>query len=133
MLADSNAANRKIEVFRATKNPNPTHREIFQMAKVTFITAQGESIVVDNAAGTLMEIALDNNVAGIEGACGGVCSCATCHIHIDDAWKAKIGPAPEDELDLLDTEDNFCDASRLGCQIEMTDDMDGLVVRVANE
>jgi len=104
------------------------------MPKVTFITAKGETIVVDDAAGSLMEIARDHDVAGIEGACGGVCSCATCHVHVDDAWVEKVGPASENELDLLDAEDNFSEtASRLSCQVELTDQLDGLVVRVANE
>lgn len=103
------------------------------MPKVTFITAEGETVVADDAAGSLMEIALDHQVAGIEGACGGVCSCATCHVHVDPAWQEKVGTASENELSLLDSEDNFSEASRLSCQIELTDELDGLVVRVANE
>lgn len=104
------------------------------MPKVTFITAKGESVVVEDAAGSLMEIALDNQVEGIEGACGGVCSCATCHVLVDEAWQAKVGSATENELDLLDSEDKFCEKqSRLGCQVQLTDELDGLVVRVANE
>ena len=104
------------------------------MPKVTFITAEGETHVIEDAAGSLMEIALENQIEGIEGACGGVCSCATCHVHVDEAWREKVGPATENELDLLDLEDKFDeDASRLSCQVQLTDELDGVVVRVANE
>ena len=103
------------------------------MPKVTFVTAGGESIVVEDAAGTLMEVATAHDVEGIMGSCGGVCSCVTCHVHVRPEWREKVGKAPELEQDLLDMEDNVAEGSRLSCQIEMTDDLDGLVVDIPND
>lgn len=102
------------------------------MAKITYITPAGTEVVVENAAGNLMNIAVENQVDGIDGDCGGVCSCATCHIKIDPAWTEKVGPASEIENDLLELEFEFDKSSRLGCQVEMTEELDGLVVRVVS-
>lgn len=102
------------------------------MSKVTYIEASGQAIVVDEAAGNLMEIATDNQVEGIEGSCGGVCSCGTCHVWVAPEWIERVGPASEIERDTLDLEDNSNPCSRLCCQIEMTDDLDGIVVEVAH-
>jgi 2Fe-2S ferredoxin len=101
------------------------------MAKVTFITADGKEIVEENGAGSVMEIAQQNQVPGIEGACGGCCSCATCHVRVHPDWIEKTGRATESEQDLLDLESEACDRSRLSCQIELTEELDGLVVEVA--
>jgi 2Fe-2S ferredoxin len=100
------------------------------MAKVTFITPDGNKVVVENAVGTLMEIAVVNGVDGIDGSCGGVCSCGTCHVKVPRDWMAKVGPANETEQDLLNLENTRTEYSRLGCQIEMTEALDGLVVEV---
>jgi 2Fe-2S ferredoxin len=100
------------------------------MSKITYLTPAGTEVVVENAEGNLMNIAVDNQVDGIDGDCGGVCSCATCHIKIDSAWTEKVGPASETENDLLELEDDVDESSRLGCQVEMTEELDGLVVRV---
>ena len=100
------------------------------MATVTFITASGEETVVENAIGTLMRIAVDNGVEGIYGDCGGVCSCSTCHVKVRPEWLAKVGEASEIEQDILDLEDESDERSRLGCQVDMTDELDGLVVDV---
>ncbi|MEX0322610.1 MAG: 2Fe-2S iron-sulfur cluster-binding protein [Puniceicoccaceae bacterium] len=100
------------------------------MATVTFISASGEETVVENAGGNLMEIAVDNGVDGIYGDCGGVCSCSTCHVKVRPQWQAKTGQASEIEQDILDLEDEADDRSRLGCQIIMSDELDGLVVDV---
>ena len=100
------------------------------MATVNFITSTGEQIVVENAVGTLMEIALENNVLGIEGACGGVCSCATCHVTVSPPWIGKVGRAGGSEQDVLSYEDGTDANSRLSCQIEMRDELDGLIVTV---
>jgi ferredoxin, 2Fe-2S len=75
---------------------------------------------------------LTHGVPGITGDCGGVCSCATCHVKIDPAWVEKVGPAGEAEAGMLELEDEVEDNSRLGCQVKLTDDLDGLVVRVVN-
>lgn len=100
------------------------------MATVTFITADGQETVVENAIGSLMRIAVDNGVDGIYGDCGGVCSCSTCHVKVRPEWLAKTGQASEIEQDILDLEDEANERSRLGCQIDMTDELDGLVVDV---
>ena len=101
------------------------------LPKVTFITKAGDEIVADADTDNLMHIANDHDVEGITGDCGGVCSCATCHVHIDPAWAEKVGPAPYAELDMLEFEDHATEHSRLGCQVELTPELDGLVVRVA--
>jgi 2Fe-2S ferredoxin len=100
------------------------------MAKIIFIEADGKKVVVENAVGTVMMSALDNEVEGIDGNCGGVCSCATCHVHVAPEWLEKVGKATDDESDLLEFEDNVNERSRLSCQIEVTDAIDGLVVHV---
>jgi len=100
------------------------------MAKITYIIEHGENIVEENGIGTVMEIAQQNQVPGIEGACGGCCSCATCHVHIDDAWMEKVGPAGEAESGMLELEDEVCENSRLACQVPLTPELDGLIVRV---
>jgi len=80
---------------------------------------------------TLMQVALGAGIAGIEAACGGNCSCATCHVVIDPAWAGKVPPVSGDENDLLDgvaaaRQPN----SRLSCQIKLTAELDQLVVSV---
>ncbi|MDF1754045.1 MAG: 2Fe-2S iron-sulfur cluster-binding protein [Verrucomicrobiales bacterium] len=100
------------------------------MARLTFITESGDNVVADDAFGTLMEVARDHEVEGIDGACGGVCSCATCHVKVHPDWLAKVGPATEVEQELLDLEDETDNRSRLSCQIEVTEELDGLVVEV---
>ena len=100
------------------------------MPKVTYITPDGQRIVVENAEGNLMTVAQENQVDGIDGDCGGVCSCGTCHVHIDPAWMAKVGPATDIEEGMLDMEDEVAESSRLGCQVELTPELDGLVVQV---
>jgi 2Fe-2S ferredoxin len=100
------------------------------MIKVTFVEADGNAVVVENAEGTVMECALENDIEGIDGNCGGVCSCATCHVHVAAEWLEKVGGASEDERDLLEFEDNVTERSRLCCQIEIAAALDGLVVEV---
>ena len=100
------------------------------MPKVTFITESKEEITIDDAEGTLMEIATENDVEGIDGACGGVCSCSTCHVRVRPEWIDKVGKADGDEKDTLEFEDAADEYSRLCCQIEMSDELDGLTVDV---
>ncbi len=101
------------------------------MAKVTFITEDGDHVIAEDADGSLMQVARDHDIEGIDGACGGVCSCATCHVKVKAEWLAKVGKATEEEQDLLDLEDDTDERSRLSCQIEITDELDGLIVEVA--
>ena len=104
------------------------------MVEITFITPDGESITLEAEPGcrSLMELAKDNDIPGIEGECGGVCSCATCHVHVDPEQLKKTGEAGETERDMLELEDNATEYSRLSCQIEISDKIDGLVVKVAH-
>ncbi|MEO0795479.1 MAG: 2Fe-2S iron-sulfur cluster-binding protein [Verrucomicrobiota bacterium] len=101
------------------------------MAKVTFITTEGEKVVVEDAVGSLMEIAQYNDVEGITGDCGGVCSCSTCHVYVPQEWQEKVGPADDLEKDTLEFNEHHKPNSRLCCQIEMADELDGLEVNVA--
>ena len=101
------------------------------MPKVTYISPSGKEVTVEHTEGTLMAIAVANQVEGIDGDCGGVCSCATCHVYIDPAWVEKVGPLTAMEMGMLEFEDNRKETSRLGCQVLVTPELDGLVVRVA--
>ena len=100
------------------------------MAKITFIDPSGASRTVDAETGsTVMENAIRNDVPGIEAECGGACACATCHIYVDEAWREKVGPPSPMEEDMLDFGFDVKENSRLSCQIKVTDELDGLVVR----
>jgi 2Fe-2S ferredoxin len=100
------------------------------MAKITFIDTAGTARTVEGEVGsTVMETAIKNGVPGIEAECGGACACSTCHVYVDEAWRAKVGePAPMEE-DMLDFAYEVKPNSRLSCQIKVSDDLDGLVVR----
>jgi len=102
------------------------------MSKVTFFTADGKETVLENARGTLMETAVAHGIAGIDGDCGGVGSCGTCHLHVAPEWVERVGPASEFERDIIALQQNVSPCSRLGCQIELTEKLNGLVVRVPN-
>ncbi len=101
------------------------------MAKITFITRNDEHYILEADSGSLMELAVQNGVDGIDGDCGGVCSCATCHVHVNTEHMEKVGAASEIEQDMLELDDNATAQSRLCCQIDVSDELDGLVVRVA--
>ena len=99
------------------------------MPKVTFIAHSGQHTTVDAPAGvSLMQAAVDNNVAGIDGDCGGQCACATCHVFISAPWAALTGPRTAHEDEMLNFAAELQDSSRLACQIPLTDALDGLVV-----
>lgn len=100
------------------------------MPTVTYITPSNETITLDADEKNLMQIAVENSIEGIDGDCGGICSCATCHIQVDADWIKKTGPASAEEQGLLEFEDDVNEHSRLGCQIVLTEKLDGLVVRV---
>ncbi|PWJ43884.1 2Fe-2S iron-sulfur cluster-binding protein [Sediminitomix flava] len=101
------------------------------MAKITFITSENESITVESNSGSVMELAVQHNVKGIDGDCGGVCSCATCHVHVAPEHFEKVGEASEIEKDMLELDDNVSDYSRLCCQMEVSEALDGAVFHVA--
>ena len=85
---------------------------------------------VEQADGSLMQAAVKNGVDGIDADCGGVCSCATCHVKVRPEWLDRVGPAGTTEQTLLELEDKATPHSRLACQIKITDRLDGLVVDV---
>ncbi len=103
------------------------------MTNINFKLRNGElkKIIAENGL-TLMEVARDNDL-GIEGTCGGSISCCTCHVVIEKDWFSKVGPANPDEEDMLDLAVDLQPTSRLGCQIEVTSELDGLIVNIPNE
>jgi ferredoxin, 2Fe-2S len=101
------------------------------MARITFIQPDGTEQTVDGEPGlTVMETAKMNLIEGIEAECGGACACATCHVYVDDAWKEKTGAPNQMEEDMLDFAYDVRPTSRLCCQIRVTPELDGLIVRV---
>ena len=101
------------------------------IVKLTFMQPDGKSQTVDATTGmTVMEAARLSKVPGIEAECGGACACATCHVYVDAAWTGKTGKAEPMEEDMLDFAFDVRPESRLCCQIKVTPELDGLVVRV---
>lgn len=101
------------------------------MPKITYIEHNGTEHTVDVDTGlSVMEGAVKHSVPGIDADCGGACACATCHVYVDPAWADKTGEASEMETSMLDFAEEVKDNSRLSCQIEVTDAMDGLIVRM---
>jgi len=103
------------------------------MPKMTFIERDGNRKLVEAPLGmSVMEIARKSGV-DIEGACEGSLACSTCHVIVEPDWVAKLTPASEDEEDMLDLAFGLTKTSRLGCQIVMRPELDGLVVRLPKE
>ena len=103
------------------------------MSKVTYIESGGRQHVVEVQPGlSVMEGAVQNGVPGIPATCGGSCACATCHIYVDEEWRSRVGPSNELEESMLEMADDVQPNSRLGCQIKLTEALDGLVVRIPN-
>jgi ferredoxin, 2Fe-2S len=104
------------------------------MPKISYIEHDGTERTVDAEVGaTVMETAIRNSVPGIVAECGGACSCATCHVHVDEAWSAKVGPPSPMEEDMLDFAFDVKPTSRLSCQIKVSDELDGLIVRTPTQ
>ena len=100
------------------------------MPKMTFILKDGSRKEVEAPLGlSVLEIAHRNHV-DVEGACEGSLACSTCHVVVEGVWFDKLSPASEDEEDMLDLAFGLTHTSRLGCQIRMTDELDGLVVKL---
>ena len=101
------------------------------MPTIHYITNDGEkhSVEVENGY-SVMEGAINNNINGIVAECGGACACATCHAYIEEGWAEKLPPMDDMEDSMLDAAFERQDNSRLTCQIEVSDALDGLVVRV---
>jgi len=101
--------------------------------RVTFILRDGARREIDAKAGeTLLRVAWDNGI-DIEGACGGVMACSTCHLIVDPGDLARLPPPEIEEADMLDLAWGLTPSSRLGCQIVLSDALDGLVVTLAPE
>src|SRR5262245_50485854 len=100
------------------------------MAKITYIDSEGTSRTIEGEPGpTVVKTSIKNSVPGIEAECGGACACATCHVYVDEDWRAVVGdPSPMEE-DMLDFGFDVRPNSRLSCQIKVSDELDGLVVR----
>jgi 2Fe-2S ferredoxin len=104
------------------------------MPKLTIVNRAGQKSTIDAQAGlSVMEAIRDAGFDELLALCGGCCSCATCHVQIDPAWTDIVGGPDGDEDDLLESSDHRNAASRLSCQIEMTDKLDGLRVIIAPE
>ena len=104
------------------------------MPEITVISRDGDAKNIRAEDGlTLMEVIRDNGFDELLALCGGCCSCATCHVHIDPAFADKLAPLGEDENDLLDSSSHRDATSRLSCQIPFADSLDGLRVTLAQE
>ncbi len=105
------------------------------MAKITYIEHNGTEHVVEVEEGlTVMEGARDNDIPGIEADCGGACACSTCHVYVVDEWVDKLPPKDDMESDMLDFAFEPDErTSRLTCQVKVTPELDGLVVRMPSK
>lgn len=103
------------------------------MPKIIFLTLSGDRLEVEGEVGyNVMEVAIANGVEGILGECGGACACATCHGYIDPEWLHKLEPIDDMEDTMLEMVNARTSSSRLTCQIELSEELDGLIVRVAD-
>lgn len=104
------------------------------MPKIVVVNQAGDEREIEALRGvTLMEAIRDNGFDELLALCGGCCSCATCHVHVDPAYADKLPPVSADEDDLLDSSDTRDANSRLSCQIPVTDELDGMKVTIAEE
>ena len=102
------------------------------MPKITYIEHDGTEHTVEVKKGlSVMEGAIRNNVPGIDADCGGACACATCHVYVDEAWVSRLTPPTDEEIDRLDDAFMVEGNSRLSCQLLMSDETNGLRVRLA--
>ena len=101
------------------------------MPKITLIEYSGQDHTIEAETGkSLMQNALDNMVPGIDADCGGACACGTCHCFIEETWGETTGDADPMEEAMLGMRPDRTDASRLSCQIAVSDAMDGMIVRL---
>ena len=104
------------------------------MAEIHIIERDGSRRTLNAPEGeVLMEVLRDENT-GIEGTCGGTCSCGTCHVYVAEAWRARVGEREEDEQMMLEALEEFVElreGSRLACQITVSDELDGLTLEIA--
>ena len=104
------------------------------MVKVTFIHPDGsDECHVANVGDTVMDVALDNGVAGIVAQCGGGCTCCTCHCWIEPPWQDKLPKPHQDETDMLEYAWHHDAMSRLACQVELTAELSGIRVKIPQQ
>mgnify|MGYP003582316808 CR=1 FL=1 len=104
------------------------------MPKLTVVTREGQETTVEAENGlSVMEVIRDAGFDELLALCGGCCSCATCHVYVDDELAGTLAPMGEDENDLLDSSDHRNESSRLSCQLKISDALDGLRVTIAPE
>lgn len=104
------------------------------MPQLIVVNRDGEEQAVEGDVGlSVMEVIRDHGFDELLALCGGCCSCATCHVYVDPAFSAALPALSADEDDLLDSSDHRTDASRLSCQLVMSNDLDGLRVTIAPE
>ena len=104
------------------------------MPKLIVVTRNGEEREVMGQAGlSVMEVIRDSGFDELLALCGGCCSCATCHVHVDPEFAAKLPAMSEDENDLLESAADRDSRSRLSCQIPFTGELDGMRVTIAEE
>ena len=100
------------------------------VTRIKYIENEGTEHVVDVPDGlSVMEGAVRYTIPGIDGDCGGACACATCHVYVEEGWMEKLPPMQELERDMLDFAFDVKDNSRLACQIKVSPETEGLVVR----
>lgn len=104
------------------------------MAEVKVLTREGEEKVIAIEPGlSLMESITNAGFGDLLALCGGCCSCATCHVYIEPGFEGSLQAASDTENDLLDCSEFRTEKSRLSCQVTMSEDMDGMIVRIAPE
>mgnify|MGYP002635138230 FL=1 len=104
------------------------------MPKITYIEHNGKPHTVDVANElSVMEGVVQSNIPGIDADCGGACACATCHVYVDEKWFDKLKKTDDTEQDMLDLAYQPNKFSRLSCQITVTDELDGLVVKMPSK
>jgi 2Fe-2S ferredoxin len=104
------------------------------MAQLKIVSQSGETRTVEAGQGrTVMEAIRDNGFDEMLALCGGCCSCATCHVFVEEAFADKLPPMSEDESDLLDSSSHRAANSRLSCQLPVTEAIDGITITLAPE
>ena len=104
------------------------------MPKLIVVTREGETRTIEGETGlSVMEVIREAGIDELLALCGGCCSCATCHVHVDSDYADKLPPMSDDENELLAISDDRSGDSRLSCQIPFTDALDGMTVTIAKE
>jgi len=102
------------------------------MPRITYFDTAGAQHDLELPVGsTVMEGAIDNDVAGLIAECGGACACATCHVYVDAEWLGRLSPMQDMEDAMLDAAVSRQPNSRLSCQLEVSDELNGLIVHIA--